>query len=85
MQEQREESVVEFVTGYFKSFADAATKDYNTFTMVIFAVFASIAFGLIRGMAYATGLYAVLHMVAGALSSVSGSIAHVGNCIRDHS
>lgn len=79
----QEETVTEFVSGYFTGLVKAAHTDYNTFTMVLFAVFASLAFGVARGLAYATGLYAVLHFLAGAMSSISQSIGYVGNCVRE--
>ncbi len=79
----QEESISQFVSGYFTGLVKAARSDYNTFTMVLFAIFASLAFGVARGLAYATGLYAVLHFLAGAMSSVSQSIGYVGNAIRN--
>lgn len=78
----QQQPFTEFVIGYFKSLGQAARMDYNTFTMAIFTVFCVAALGILRGLAVVTGLYAVLHMVAGGLNSLAQSIAFVGNTIR---
>lgn len=66
--------ITQFVTEYFEDFGKAARNDYGTFTMVLFAMFATIAFGIFRGLAYATGLYAVLHVISNAVNGIINAL-----------
>lgn len=76
-----EPTTPEFVAGYFKGLAEAAVRDYNVFTLTIFAVLASIAFGIFRGLAYATGLYAVLRFISEATGGIINSVHNLAGAI----
>lgn len=69
-----EPTTPEFIKGYFKGLGKASVRDYNVFTLVIFAVLGSAGFGIFRGLAYATGLYAILRFMSDATNGVINAI-----------
>lgn len=63
--------LADFLRGYFLGLRNAVTSDPDTFTVALFGVFASLGFGIFRGITSALGLYAILRLVTNSVNSLA--------------
>lgn len=73
--------VTEFIAGYFKGLGEAVVRDYNVFGLAIFAILASAAWGVFRGLAYATGLYAILRFLSDAVGGIINAVHNLAGAV----